>query len=80
VRRSDVAPTRSVVNDLVFVVVGLFAVFHGHAHYGTERGNTRSGVPVRNVAQPVIRHAFNVYTFEHPSTRETRGEAPSARL
>ncbi|MET7697730.1 MULTISPECIES: metallophosphoesterase family protein [unclassified Streptomyces] len=34
---------------------------HGHAHSGTEHGMTSGGVPVRNVAQPVIRRAFNVY-------------------
>jgi Icc-related predicted phosphoesterase len=36
-------------------------VFHGHAHKGIEVGQTPGGVPVRNVAQPVIRHAFNMY-------------------
>jgi Icc-related predicted phosphoesterase len=39
-------------------------VFHGHAHGGIEKGNTPGGTPVRNVAQPVIRHAFNIYTLE----------------
>ena len=34
---------------------------HGHAHNGTEKGVTPGGVPVRNVAQPVIRHAYNLY-------------------
>jgi Icc-related predicted phosphoesterase len=38
--------------------------FHGHAHAGVERGETPGGCPVRNVAQPVIRHAFNIYTFD----------------
>jgi Icc-related predicted phosphoesterase len=37
-----------------------FAV-HGHAHAGSERGRTETGVPVRNVAQPVIRSAYRVY-------------------
>jgi Icc-related predicted phosphoesterase len=45
---------------------GADAVFHGHAHLGTERGYTPGGVPVRNVAQPVIRHAYNIYHFESP--------------
>jgi Icc-related predicted phosphoesterase len=40
---------------------GAHVVFHGHAHKGTERGKTPRGIPVRNVAQPVIRHAFNIY-------------------
>ena len=34
---------------------------HGHAHHGSERGRTAGGVPVRNVAHPVIKQAFNVY-------------------
>lgn len=38
--------------------------FHGHAHGGIEKGETPGGTPVRNVAQPVIRHAFNIYTLE----------------
>jgi len=40
---------------------GANVVFHGHAHKGVEVGLTPGGVPVRNVAQPVIRHAFNIY-------------------
>jgi Icc-related predicted phosphoesterase len=40
-------------------------VFHGHAHRGVERGATYGGVPVRNVAQPVIRHVCNVYSIDH---------------
>jgi Icc-related predicted phosphoesterase len=34
---------------------------HGHAHIGSERGRTPGGVPVRNVAHPVIKQAYNVY-------------------
>ncbi|CAM5706083.1 Metallophosphoesterase OS=Streptomyces alboniger OX=132473 GN=CP975_28790 PE=4 SV=1 [Streptomyces alboniger] len=41
--------------------VGADLAVHGHAHAGTEHGMTSGGVPVRNVAQPVIRKAFNVY-------------------
>ncbi|MEW6055058.1 MAG: metallophosphoesterase [Bdellovibrionota bacterium] len=43
--------------------VGADIVFHGHAHRGVERGETPGGVPVRNVAQHVIRHVFNIYTL-----------------
>lgn len=43
---------------------GADIAFHGHAHKGTEKGETPGGTPVRNVAQPVIRHAFNIYTLE----------------
>lgn len=38
--------------------------FHGHAHGGIEKGETPGGTPVRNVAQPVIRHPYNIYTLE----------------
>jgi Icc-related predicted phosphoesterase len=37
---------------------------HGHAHHGSEIGQTAGGVPVRNVAHPVIREAFRVYDLD----------------
>lgn len=40
---------------------GADLVVHGHAHRGREKGITPGGVPVRNVAQPVIGHAYKVY-------------------
>ncbi|WP_426506836.1 metallophosphoesterase family protein [Dactylosporangium sp. McL0621] len=40
---------------------GVGLAVHGHAHAGSERGTTPGGVPVRNVAHPVIRQAYNVY-------------------
>lgn len=43
--------------------VGADIVFHGHAHNGSEKGRTPAGIPVRNVAQPVIRHAYKIYTL-----------------
>jgi Icc-related predicted phosphoesterase len=43
---------------------GADGAFHGHAHFGAEKGSTPGGVPVRNVALPVIRHAYNIYSFE----------------
>jgi Icc-related predicted phosphoesterase len=43
---------------------GADLILHGHAHRGTEWGSTPAGIPVRNVAQPVIRRAFAVYTLE----------------
>jgi Icc-related predicted phosphoesterase len=36
---------------------GVTAVFHGHAHHGTPEGRTREGVPVYNVALPLLRSA-----------------------
>lgn len=49
---------------------------HGHAHAGTEHGMTSGGIPVRNVAQPVIRKAFNVYHLpEHGRLTEAAATA-----
>ncbi|MGV9415895.1 metallophosphoesterase family protein [Nocardia sp. NPDC003693] len=45
---------------------GADLALHGHAHAGTERGTTPGGVPVRNVAQPVLRTAYAIYDL-HPS-------------
>jgi Icc-related predicted phosphoesterase len=36
---------------------GVSVVFHGHAHRGAPEGKTAAGVPVYNVALPVLRHA-----------------------
>lgn len=33
-------------------------VFHGHAHRGTLEGQTRNGVPVYNVAMPLLKHHY----------------------
>jgi Icc-related predicted phosphoesterase len=43
---------------------GANLALHGHAHRGTEMGITPGGIPVRNVAQPVIRHAYHLYYFD----------------
>lgn len=40
---------------------GADLAFHGHAHRGTECGQTPGGVPVRNVAQGVLRKPYAVY-------------------
>jgi Icc-related predicted phosphoesterase len=37
---------------------GVTAVFHGHAHHGTAEGRTLAGVPVYNVALPLLRRRF----------------------
>jgi len=36
---------------------------HGHAHAGSEKGMTPGGVPVRNVAQPLLGRAYAVFCF-----------------
>jgi Icc-related predicted phosphoesterase len=42
---------------------GAHLVLHGHAHAGSEHGTTPGGVPVRNVAQPVIGSPYRVLTL-----------------
>jgi hypothetical protein len=29
--------------------------FHGHAHHGSPEGRTKTGIPIYNVAMPVVR-------------------------
>ena len=43
---------------------GANLVVHGHAHGGRERGRTPAGIPVRNVALPVLARPYAVYTLE----------------
>jgi len=52
---------------------GADLVLHGHAHHGTERGRTARGIPVRNVASPVIGSGYRVY--ELPGVIERAREA-----
>ncbi len=40
---------------------GADLVLHGHAHRGREKGVTPGGIHVRNVSQPVIGRAYNIY-------------------
>lgn len=55
---------------------GADIAFHGHAHAGVERGETPGGIPVRNVAQPVIRHVFNIYTLNKEGIVHHAGLVP----
>lgn len=48
---------------------------HGHAHRGMEQGLTAGGVPVRNVAYPVIRAPYRVYSLEPRATPVIKGRA-----
>jgi Icc-related predicted phosphoesterase len=43
---------------------GVDLVVHGHAHAGTEKGSAPRGIPVRNVAQPVLRRPYAVYGID----------------
>jgi Icc-related predicted phosphoesterase len=37
---------------------GVTAIFHGHAHQGSPEGYTTGGIPVYNVAMPLLQKAF----------------------
>ena len=43
---------------------GADLAIHGHAHRGIECGTTPGGVPVRNVAMPVIRRPYCLITID----------------
>jgi Icc-related predicted phosphoesterase len=43
---------------------GVDLVVHGHAHAGSEKGATPGGIPVRNVAQPVLRRPYAIYGID----------------
>ncbi len=61
---------------------GADLVVHGHAHHGSPAGLTPGGVPVRNVAQPVIRKPYEVFVIDEAAEeaqgwrRLLRGESP----
>ena len=38
---------------------GAIAVFHGHAHHGSLEGRTPKGIPVYNVAMPLLKKALD---------------------
>jgi len=42
---------------------GALAIFHGHAHHGVPEARTPKGIPVYNVAMPVLRRAFDDRRF-----------------
>ena len=50
---------------------GVTAVFHGHAHRGTARGQTTTGIPVYNISLPLLRrergNAPPLYVLELPA-------------
>lgn len=48
---------------------------HGHAHHGSERGITPGGVPVRNVAKPLIRSAYQLFTMRAREAKPARAAA-----
>ncbi len=61
--------------------LGADVVFHGHAHYGTYRGETPRGIPVFNVARHVLEAEglpFHLYEAEAPDRRSGQGATAEA--
>ena len=59
---------------------GADLALHGHAHRGTECGQTPGGVPVRNVAQAVLQKPYAVYAIAPQAlTRTIPAASPIAQ-
>jgi Icc-related predicted phosphoesterase len=58
---------------------GADLALHGHAHRGSRTGATPGGVPVRNVAKPVIGCPYEVFRLS-PSRRHSPQPAAPARM
>ena len=54
---------------------GAQLAIHGHAHHGAERGVTPRGVPVRNVAMPLLRRPYGLYCLDTGGDRAVVAEA-----
>jgi Icc-related predicted phosphoesterase len=54
---------------------GAHLAIHGHAHHGVERGVTPRGVPVRNVAMPMLRRPYGLYCLDASGRHAMDAEA-----
>jgi hypothetical protein len=59
-------------------MIGASVVFHGHAHHGTHSARTPGGIPVYNVALPLLRQAGHRYLLWTAPAVERRRAEPSA--
>lgn len=57
---------------------GAHLAIHGHAHHGAERGMTPRGVPVRNVAMPLLRRPYGLYCLDASGRHAMDTEAREA--
>jgi Icc-related predicted phosphoesterase len=55
---------------------GARAVFHGHAHHGALEGRTKGGVPVYNVAMPLLRKTMDDRRFRVIDIAPSEAEEP----
>lgn len=61
--------------------LGATVIFHGHAHHGTMEGRTPKGIPVFNVAQPLLRAAnmkVRMFNVSAPDRRQLESAASNA--
>ncbi|MCL5291036.1 MAG: metallophosphoesterase [Actinobacteria bacterium] len=47
---------------------GADLVIHGHAHHGSEISRTAGGIPVRNVAMPLLGRPYRIYHLAVPTS------------
>jgi Icc-related predicted phosphoesterase len=57
---------------------GADLVLHGHAHRGAGSGSTPGGIPVRNVAWPVIGQAYAMFRLDRPGRVGSRAATAAA--
>ncbi len=56
---------------------GADLAIHGHAHSGAQKGTTPRGIPVRNVAMPLIKRPFAIFSLDaHGAGHAQRTPAP----
>jgi len=59
-------------------MIGATVVFHGHAHHGTPSARTPGGIPVFNVALPLLEQSGHRYLLWTTPATERRKPEPSA--
>jgi Icc-related predicted phosphoesterase len=50
---------------------GADLAIHGHAHHGAPEGATAGGIPVRNVAMPLIGRAYSIFEMQRADDLRT---------
>jgi len=55
---------------------GASVIFHGHAHAGTHEGRTPSGIPVYNVALPLLQRQNRLFHIWEAPAPDRRREVP----
>lgn len=56
---------------------GADLALHGHAHHGSQKGMTPGGIPVRNVAMPLIQRPYAIFTLGAAGAADATAHAAS---